>query len=43
MDVDLSNQLGRQQTGPGMSQNIRIAQQRQSIPSFSARPLLIAG
>jgi hypothetical protein len=34
MDVDLSNQLGRQQTGPGMSQNIRIAQQRQSIPSF---------
>jgi len=34
MDVDLSNELGPQQTGPGMSQNIRIAQQRQSIPSF---------
>ncbi|WP_422056488.1 hypothetical protein [Sphingomonas sp.] len=34
MDVDLSNELGRQQTGPGMSQDIRVAQHKQTIPSF---------
>ena len=34
MDVDLSNELGPQQTGPGMSQSIRVAQQTQSLPPF---------
>lgn len=34
MDVDLSNELGPQQTGPGMSQSIRVAQQKRSLPSF---------
>lgn len=34
MDVDLSNELGPQQTGPGMSQSIRVAQQTKSLPSF---------
>lgn len=34
MDVDLSNELGPQQTGPGMSQSIRVAQQNQSLPPF---------
>jgi hypothetical protein len=34
MDVDLSNEMGRQQTGPGMSQDMRVAQQRQTIPPF---------
>lgn len=34
MDVDLSNEMGRQQTGPGMSQDMRVAQQKQAIPAF---------
>lgn len=34
MDVDLSNEMGRQQTGPGMSQDIRVAQQKKTIPAF---------
>lgn len=34
MDVDLSNEAGRQQTGPGMSQNMRVAQQNRTIPAF---------
>lgn len=34
MDVDLSNETGRKQTGPGMSQDIRIAQVKQAIPPF---------
>lgn len=34
MDVDLSNEMGRQQTGPGMSQDMRVAQQMQAIPAF---------
>ncbi|HMG48843.1 MAG TPA: hypothetical protein VK614_15455 [Allosphingosinicella sp.] len=34
MDVDLSNETGMQSTGPGLSQDMRVAQQRQDIPSF---------
>lgn len=34
MDVDLSNETGRKQTGPGLSQDIRVAQQKQTIPPF---------
>lgn len=34
MDVDLSNETGMRNTGPGMAQNIRVAQQRQEIRSF---------
>ncbi|WP_342241196.1 hypothetical protein [Inquilinus sp. OTU3971] len=34
MDVDLSSETGMRSTGPGMAQNIRVAQQRQSAPSF---------
>lgn len=34
MDVDLSNEMGRQQTGPGMSLDMRVAQQKQTIPAF---------
>ncbi len=34
MDVDLSNEMGNQQTGPGMSQDMRVAQQRKQIPAF---------
>ena len=34
MDVDLSNEIGRQHTGPGMSQDMRVAQQKQTIPAF---------
>ena len=34
MDVDLSNELGHRQTGPGMSQDIRVAQQKGTIPPF---------
>lgn len=34
MDVDLSNEMGRQQTGPGMSQDMRVAQVKQAIPPF---------
>lgn len=34
MDVDLSNEKGWQQTGPGMAQDIRVAQQRQTTPAF---------
>jgi hypothetical protein len=34
MDVDLSNESGRQHTGPGMAQDMRVAQQKQAIPTF---------
>lgn len=34
MDVDLSNELGPEQTGPGMSQSIRVAQQKKELPPF---------
>ncbi len=34
MDVDLSNEPGSQQSGPGMAQDIRVAQQRQVCPGF---------
>lgn len=34
MDVDLSNELGQRQTGPGMSQDIRVAQQNETIGAF---------
>lgn len=34
MDVDLSNEIGRQQTGPGLSQDMRVAQQKLAIPAF---------
>lgn len=34
MDVDLSNEPGRQHTGPGMAQDMRVAQQKRTIPSF---------
>lgn len=34
MDVDLSNEVSQQQTGPGISQDIRVAQQRKAIPPF---------
>lgn len=34
MDVDLSNEPGQQLTGPGLSQDIRVAQQKQTIPPF---------
>lgn len=34
MDVDLSSELGPQQTGPGMSQSIRVAQQKNLLPPF---------
>lgn len=34
VDVDLSNEMGQRQTGPGMSMDIRVAQQRQALPSF---------
>lgn len=34
MDVDLANEAGSQQTGPGMAQDIRVAQQKKALPSF---------
>lgn len=34
VDVDLSNEMGQRQTGPGMSMDMRVAQQRQTLPSF---------
>jgi len=34
MDVDLSNEIGQQQTGPGISQDMRVAQQKQTLPPF---------
>ncbi|MCV9936707.1 hypothetical protein OIU35_10065 [Boseaceae bacterium BT-24-1] len=34
MDVDLSNEMGQRQTGPGMSQDMRVAQQKRALPSF---------
>lgn len=34
MDVDLSNEKGSQQSGPGMAQDIRVAQQKQAVPGF---------
>lgn len=34
MDVDLSNETGSQQSGPGMAQDIRVAQQKQAVPGF---------
>lgn len=34
MDVDLSNESGRQHTGPGLSQDMRVAQQKKTIPAF---------
>jgi hypothetical protein len=34
MDVDLSNEAGSQQSGPGMAQDIRVAQQKQVLPGF---------
>lgn len=34
VDVDLSNEMGKRQTGPGMSMDMRVAQQKQTLPSF---------
>lgn len=34
MDVDLSNEAGSQQSGPGMAQDIRVAQQKRAVPGF---------
>lgn len=34
MDIDLSNETGSQQSGPGMAQDIRVAQQKRSVPGF---------
>ncbi len=34
MDVDLSSETGMRSTGPGMAQNIRVAQQRKLLSSF---------
>ncbi|MBC2666979.1 hypothetical protein H7F51_15785 [Novosphingobium flavum] len=34
MDVDLSNEKGSQQSGPGMAQDIRVAQQKRAVPGF---------
>lgn len=34
MDVDLSNEMGSQQSGPGMAQDIRVAQQKRAVPGF---------
>ncbi len=34
MDVDLSNEAGMKFTGPGLAQNIRVAQRRKLLPSF---------
>lgn len=34
MDVDLSNEKGSRQSGPGMAQDIRVAQQKRTLPGF---------
>lgn len=34
MDVDLSNETGSQQSGPGMAQDIRVAQQKRAVSGF---------
>lgn len=34
MDVDLSNETGIRNTGPGMAQSIRVAQHRRDLPSY---------
>jgi len=34
MDVDLSSETGMRSTGPGIAQNIRVAQHREAVPSF---------
>lgn len=34
MDVDLSNEAAGQQSGPGMAEDIRVAQQKQAFSGF---------